>query len=171
MKILAIDPGAERMGWAVMSPGPELHGSGIVSFKRTENQPYQEFRMSVIHNHVAPQVESWLEDWHPTMIVNEIVPPVAGGAFGSNGVQAQLVVTVLTAVQTLAAYLGVPSFQVAATTVKKTVTGSGKATKVGVRNGVYKHLPHLAERGTKMVADESDAIAIGLTYLINGAKT
>ena len=47
-------------------------------------------------------------------------------------------------------------------TVKKTVTGNGKATKSEVQNKLYELYPGISFRNF----DESDAVAIGLTYFI-----
>lgn len=48
------------------------------------------------------------------------------------------------------------------TTVKKKVTGNGKADKKEVKNKLYKEYPGITFRND----DESDAVAIGLTFFI-----
>lgn len=111
----------------------------------------------------------------PTLIANEIVPPVttthgknAGGTFASNGVQAQLAATAVTTIQAEAIGHGVPLVQVSAVTVKTKIGGSKTASKVRVRNGVFEHFPEIKEAKWAdwvKVHDESDACAVGIVAL------
>lgn len=173
-KILAFDPGAERMGWAVIrgtfgrhrDNPPEWLDSGIIALPRNE-QDFQPYKLRLI-KHVQSRVNVILS-WHHDIdeVTSEIVPAVGGGNFVA-ATQSHLAHTAVTVAQTVALEHDLQIFQVGATTVKKDIGGSGKATKVRVRNGVYHFFPFLKEsRGEewKKIHDESDAIAIGLTHL------
>lgn len=181
MIVLSFDPGAERMGYAVLEQGKNKDikrlGYGQLGVQRQRNkqnkqEAYHEYRMKVI--------DFWLEEapilinsFKPDIIVNEIVPVVGGGNFVV-ATQSQLASTAITVVQTVAKQIGVPIEQIGATTVKAKIGGGKKATKVAVRNGVFKIMPELEvhKKEWTKVFDISDAFAIGLTHLgcDNGRK-
>lgn len=163
--ILALDPGAERMGYAFLDEGPTYIESGIYRCPRQKDEKYQTYKIRL--------EEFWsvealpLLTRHPiTTIVNEIVPAVGGGNFVV-ATQSELTKTAITAVHVIAFMNGVGVRQVAANKVKLSVTGNSAATKVGVRNGVIEALPELANKKSSWLKefDEPDAIAIGLTWL------
>lgn len=167
-RVLGIDPGAERLGWAVIDQydsGPKEVEIGISGLKRHVNgskEPYQEYRLRLFRYWLeeGPRI---LDEFSPDEMVNEIVPVVGGGNFVA-ATQSQLATAALTVLQIKAIEGGIPVYQVGASTVKKAIGGKGKATKVGVRSGVYKLLPE-TERFRKewvKVHDSSDACAIAL---------
>lgn len=162
MRVFALDPGALRMGWAVVETGPKYIKSGIIERPRPEDEAYQDYRMRLII-FWAFQMDSFLKVYSPDLIVNEIIP-----TRGFNDAsQSLLAASALTSAQAIASYRGYKCSQIGATTVKAKVGGSNKATKAKVRNGVLDLLPELLPRKkdwTK-VFDESDAIAVGLAYL------
>lgn len=170
MRILGIDPGAKRLGWAVIESGEPLKevDVGISGLERHVNgkdkEKYQEYRLRLIEYWMG-EVYS-LFKYEPDKLVNEIVPSVGGGNFIA-ATQSQLASAALTVIQCEAIRLEIPIVEFGATTVKKMVGGTGKATKVQVRNGVYDALPS-TERFRKEwveVHDASDACAIALTGL------
>lgn len=171
MKILALDPGAKRCGWAVLSEGSGDAGrskyiaSGYLGLDATGN--YQEHRLHLIEYWVQ-EGGRLLDVYRPRTVVSEIVPP-AGGNIASI-INRQLALTVVTTVQALSYDWGCIVAQMAANTVKKQIGGGGKASKVKVRNGVLLMLPELEPRrpewtGKEAVWDEVDALAVGLAYL------
>ncbi len=107
----------------------------------------------------------------PDVIVSERVPP------GKLRASSELVFAAITVCKVLAYQWNVPWHDLAANTVKLTVTGDGNATKAKVKQAVTKRYPKLAEHhkklredqkkeGTKVVGlyqDVYDAIAIALT--------
>lgn len=174
MKVMAFDPGAERMGWAVISETPKnkppkWSGSGYFGLKRERNEgkpePYHEYRLRLLAFwiHKAPEL---FERYQPNIVVSEIVPVVGGGNFVA-ATQSQLAGDAITVVQVAALQASLDITQIGANTVKARIGGSKKATKVGVRNGVLKLMPQLENRKSQWVKmfDESDAIAIALTHL------
>lgn len=177
-RLLAFDPGAERMGWCALerdgkrfkSKPPEKMGLGHFGVPRKPNESsdkktdYQPYRLSLLDLWIE-QTPTLLERYEPDEIVSEIVPPVGGGNFVV-ATQSQLALCAITAIQVIAKQHGIPVHQVGATTVKTRIGGHKKATKVKVRNGVFTVMPELEsfkKEWTKMF-DVSDAVAIGLTY-------
>lgn len=168
MKVLALDPGAKRMGYAILqrpegeeNKPPNYFGSGVFGLHRDSNESYQEHRIWLLHRCVDV-AEDLFNTYQPDEVVNEIVPPVGGSP--PNQIQRQLSVTAITVFQTEASRRGIPIRQLAATSVKKAIGGKGKATKVAVRNGVIALIPEL-ERFKKQWTDifeVPDALAVGL---------
>lgn len=161
MRILALDPGAKRMGYAVVENGPTYLASGIKGLER-HNQLYQSYRLDLIG--YFQEIGNKLIDEHqPDVMVSEILP-IRGFRDMS---QAFLASTAVTVMQTVAVSRNVVLGQVAAQTVKVAMTNNPRATKVGVRNGMVKFFPELTQKakGWTKEFDESDAIAVGLTYL------
>ena len=172
MRVLAFDPGADRMGYALLETGPkevmsgvEVHpSSGIKGVEKNEGETYQDHRLRIIE-FWAHTANSFIEEFKPDIIVNEIVPPTGGNI--ANLIHRQKAMAAITAVQVVAIQSGIEIKQIAASTIKKNIGGSGKATKVAVRNGVLELLP-TTERFKpewKKVFDHSDAFAVGLTAL------
>lgn len=172
-KILGFDPGAERMGVACVSLNPKTkcpvdEGSAIFRVPRVRNEskePFQEYRLRLIEFWIetAPNL---LREYNPDVVVGEIVPVVGGGNFVV-ATQSELARTAITVVYVVAFQMGLPVRQVGATTVKKAIGGSGKATKVAVRNGVLNLLPETDQyrEEWKKTFDRSDAYAVALTSM------
>jgi len=168
-KLLSLDPGAERMGWAVLEDDgeePWWVDSGIWAFPRGD-MDFQPYKLKLI-SFITGRVTTTLS-WHSDIdsLVSEIVPAVGGGNFVV-ATQSYLANSAACTAQTIAIQHRIPTYQIGATTIKKNIGGKKDATKVRVRNGVYEFFPFLKEsRGElwKKIHDESDAIAAGLTHL------
>lgn len=168
MKLLAFDPGATRCGWACIDDG-HLMGHGVLGLPRGDSE-YQQYRLRVVY-YYADEADLLIERFSPHAVVSEIVPVVGGGNFVA-ATQSQLASTAMTAIMTTAVIRGLPIHQIGATTIKKLVAGSGKASKIQVRNAVFEHYPDLKPEKLKdWTLDESDAIATGLAYLAQPART
>jgi Holliday junction resolvasome RuvABC endonuclease subunit len=172
-RVLAFDPGAKRCGWACLDDhshvGPDLAGSGVFGLERRLNgkkkEEFQKYRLRLLPFFVE-SVGDLIDEYAPQEIVTEIVPAVGGGNFIA-ATQSELAKVLVTVVQVIAYLEGIEISQVSAGTVKRNIGGKKDATKVAVRNGVFKFLPELAERKgewTKLF-DEPDAIAVGLCHL------
>jgi Holliday junction resolvasome RuvABC endonuclease subunit len=173
MRVIGIDPGAERLGWAVIESGDPLKevAVGIYGLKRHDNgskekkEPYQAYRLRLIEfwNKTAPVL---FDKYEPEQLYNEILPSVGGGNFVV-AVQSQLAATALTIIQSEAMRRNIPVSQIGATTIKKQIGGKGKSTKVQVRNGVYELLPSTKRFKDEWVKihDASDACAVALSGL------
>lgn len=161
MRTLGIDPGALRLGWALVESGIdgfELKASGIMGLARDE-LTYSEYRMDLIHYWVKNF--AFFEAMGADFWYVERLPAVGGGNFIA-ATQAELAKAALTTLEALAYLNGIPVHELDASHVKKRLTGNGKATKVGVRNEVIQIFPELWARKKEILADESDAIGIAL---------
>lgn len=165
---LFIDPGAERCGWAVLETGPTYVASGLLYFPR-EKEDFQPYRLAL-------EAITWeragvlLDEYEPTILVNETIPAVGGGNFVV-ATQSYLANVACTTIHAAAIDVGVPVAQISARTVQTAMAGKKKQgqkiTKPQVRNGVIALLPELKPRIKDWVKvfDECDAIGIGLAYL------
>lgn len=147
---------------------PITNGLGYFGIPRKVNEgkktDYQPYRLSLLDLWIK-QTPTLIERYEPDEIVAEIVPPVGSGNFVV-ATQSQLALCAITTIQVIAKQHDIPLAQIGATTVKTRIGGHKKATKVAVRNGVFKLIPELEDRRkewTKMF-DISDAVAIGLTH-------
>lgn len=175
--ILALDPGAERMGWCVLlrdgkrfKSSIRCVASGFFGVAREPNSSttktdFQPYRLSLLDFWIEKAAEL-IDRYEPTEIVSEIIPAVGGGNFVV-ATQSHLALCAITTVQVVAKQHGVPVRQIGATSVKKAIGGNGEATKVQVRNGVFLVLPELEDRKKEWtkVFDVSDAVAIGLSHM------
>lgn len=171
MVVLGIDPGAVRGGWCVIKKADtgELTrmGSGILGLERGGNkskEKYQEYRLRLI-GYWCKEFPPMLDYYKPDLVVSEIVPVVGGGNFVA-ATQSQLAGTVATVSLAIAVLKEIPIEQLSANTVKKRIGKVKDASKVQVREGVYKLMPET--KGNKewtKVFDEVDAHAISLTAL------
>lgn len=165
MKVLGLDPGAKRCGWAVIEgdgqTAPIYHGSGVVYCIRGDHEDFQPYRLRLEEHwwYVAPRL---LREYDPVELVNETLPPVGY----NNSTQAYLANVQLTVAHAAALERDVPITQIAASTVKAAIAKKGK-TKVSVRNGVCDILPELAPRKFQWtkIFEEPDAIAVALARL------
>lgn len=164
MRIISLDPGAERSGWAVLETGPAYLFSGYVSYPRGD-YAFQKYKLDLIDcwQMVANKL---LDQWQPDAVVSETVP-----SRGANiPEQLYLANTQITAFHTVAFERKLPIYQVSARTVQKAIALRGKSkgiTKPQVRKGVLLHFPELKKKFSEnmKVFEESDAIAIGLWFL------
>ena len=177
MRGIFIDPGAIRLGWAILETGPKYIASGISGLKRPvmgikpngkpKLQPFQEYKLA-LEDYWGQEGPRLLDLYQPSVLCNEILPAVGGGNF-TVATQSELAKTALTCVHVLALERGMEVYQIGANTIKLKVGQSGSASKVRVRNGVIAMLPELAPRikdwTSAKAMDEPDAIAVGLTYL------
>jgi Holliday junction resolvasome RuvABC endonuclease subunit len=165
---LAYDSGAERMGWSVLEgdgeTAPKYIDSGIMKVPQGK-MDYQPYKLHLIEQwtYIAP---AQFVQYRPDFIVGETVPAVGF----NNSTQSELAKAAIITVIAMAYTHGIPVYQIAANTVKKHIGGSGKASKVKVRDGVIYFLPELAPRKfdwqeSKKTMDEPDALGIGLAKL------
>lgn len=172
MRVLAFDPGADRMGYALLEIGPKeivsgserIDSSGILGVAKNEGETYQDHRLRIVE-YWAHTANTFIKTFKPDIIVNEIVPPTGGNV--ANLIHRQKAMSAITAVQVVAFQSNIEIKQIAASTVKKAIGGSGSATKVAVRNGVIQLLPSTErfKNEWKTIFDHSDAFAIALTAL------
>ena len=155
MRVLAIDPGTLRMGYAVVVEAPQLQAEdyGVLTLPRT--MPLEQ-RLYQLYSHVL----SLISVFTPAAIAVEqpfvgkgerqfIGPAIAVG-------QAQALVLIGAAGQ------GVPVFKYSPAQVKKSVTDYGAASKAQMRQAIAATLG-LADIPE---SDAADALSVGLCHLV-----
>ena len=165
--ILAIDPGAERCGFALIDGG-RLVTSGLLGTaswegsvpRKQQDISYQGYRL-VLEELTLVYFDMLFNKYKPTMALNEILPPLGM----HNATQAYLANCVLTTFHNCAFIHDVPIRQVAANTWQPKIAIRGKSkkiTKVQIRNGILNLFPELRPHIAAMKPDETDAIGIGV---------
>lgn len=169
MRILSFDPGAKRMGWAVLEDGwtePVYVASGVEWVEPlVEGWPTQRYAHH-LREYWVTRAQELFNEYQPDVVANETLPTTGFGS-GAAGVQSILAGGAISAVQVMAIIYELPVTQVAAVTIKARIGGKKTATKVKVRDGVFNLLPELASRKKEWVKifEEPDAIGVGLVAL------
>lgn len=154
MKILAIDPGYERLGIAILEKEPRGKEILIHSecFKTLSKDPHP-VRLGQIHNYI----EKIIETYKPEVLSIETL------FFQNNAKTAMQVSESRGAIISLCASKSISVFEYNPLQIKSAVTGNGKSDK----EQVMKMIPMLLTIGKEKKIkhdDEYDAIACGLTY-------
>ena len=151
MKVLAIDPGVERVGIAVVEKIGGAKETLIYSdcFKTSSKLPHPE-RLTLIGTEIARIIK----EYKPQALAIEKL------YFETNVTTAMAVSEARGVILYEAARCGMPIFEYTPLEIKVAVTGYGKSDKKAVMYMVPK-LIKLPDQ--KMIDDEMDAIAIALT--------
>jgi crossover junction endodeoxyribonuclease RuvC len=151
MRILGIDPGIARVGWAVIEthiPEPVAISFGCVTTEKDEKPPVRLFQihtaMKLLVHKFHPDCMSVEELFFATNVTTGI------GVGQSRGV-----------ILLAAAEAGIPVVSYTPLTVKRTITGDGKADKKQVMSMVVRILKL---KKTPLVDDTADALAIAMTH-------
>lgn len=153
MRIVAIDPGYERLGIAVLEKPPrQKEGLLYSSCIQTSKTLAHEKRLLAI----ADVVTETIAQWKPEALAIETLFLV------TNHKTAMAVAEARGAILTCAARAGLTVYEYTPLQIKIAVTGYGRSDKRQVTEMVKKliALPH-----KKRLDDEYDAIAVGLTCL------
>ena len=160
MKILAIDPGFERLGIAVVEKVyPSSGGRDTVllasdCLRTSAKLPFPE-RLAKL----GAEINQWLDRWQPQAVALEKL------FITNNQKTAMRVAEVRGMIIYLAASRGLPVIEKTPLEIKQAITGFGRADKTQVTNMVSKLVVLPVDKQTKMLDDEYDAIALGLTAL------
>ncbi len=152
MKVLAIDPGYGRCGVAILegnSSSADLHHSSCIETNGKENFSA---RLLFVGNEIVKLIEHHAPD---TLAIEELY-------FTNNAKTALHVAEVRGMLIYIAASHEIPLVEYNPLAVKIALTGHGRATKDAVTTMVHR-LIKLPPK--KMLDDEYDAIALGLTAL------
>ena len=152
--ILAIDPGFDRIGLAVMERGqgkPKLLFSQCL---KTDSKKARPERLLSI----GQKTKSLIKKWRPRTLAIETI------FFNTNITSAIGVAEARGIIIYEATMAGMEIFEYGPQTIKIAVTGYGKADKIQMANMVKK-LIDLPEKSSKRLDDEVDAIALGITHL------
>lgn len=153
MKVLGIDPGTERLGWAVVEGNrakQTLVACGCLETKA--NSPSAD-RLVILHGELSKIIEKYKPD---TASVEDLF-------FFKNAKTVIKVAEARGMVLTLMTLRGMEVFNYTPLQVKQTITGYGRAEKRQVELMVKSMLKiNVAIKPD----DAADAVAIGLTHLI-----
>lgn len=152
MKILAIDPGYERLGVAILEKEPRGKEVLLYSecFKTSAKIPHHE-RLTFIGN----KIKEVIGVYNPEILATEKL------YFSNNQKTALLVAEARGVILYSASSLGLPVFEYTPAEIKIAVTGYGRSEKRQIIDMVKKLI--IVEKEKKS-DDEFDAIAIGLTH-------
>lgn len=153
-KVLAIDPGFDRFGIALMKMEKNrpvlLYSTCLVASVRKKKAE------SLLK--IGQELEKIIEKWRPENLAIETL------FFNSNVTSAIGVAEARGIAIYESAKAGLKIFEYSPQAVKIAVTGYGRADKRQIEN-MLKKLVNLPERSTKRLDDEMDAIALGITHL------
>ncbi len=152
MKILAIDPGYDRLGIAVLE---KQNGKEIALFSAcvvTDKKQTASERLA----YIGGEIKKAIVVWKPEALATETL------FLFSNQKTAFRVAEARGVILYEAARAGLPVFEYTPLQIKIAVTGYGRSDKAQVTDMVKK-LVALSHK--KRFDDEYDAIAIGLTFL------
>lgn len=145
MKILGIDPGSLRCGWAILDK-TQLYAHGVLSLRQKDPLPT---RLAEIFR----GIKTVLHTHNPKILVIE-------KSFVRLNVASTLVLAQVRGVcLALAALEGLEIHEKTATTAKKNLTGYGHASKqqvIAMVNHIY---------GVVLAEDEADAVGLALSYV------
>jgi crossover junction endodeoxyribonuclease RuvC len=154
MRVLGIDPGLVRTGWAVVEPanrGAAVLGHGVIAPHTADDLPA---RLA----DGARQLRSVLENQRPDLVALEEVFTAP-----RHPRSALLMAHMRGVICLVLAEAGIPILPLTATTVKQRLTGGGHASKEQVQRMVLR-LTGLSADG-KLRLDETDALALALAGL------
>lgn len=153
MRIIAIDPGYERIGIAIIERLPKKKDSLVYSvcFK-TKSKNYFHIRLLSI----GGEINKLIKKYKPKILAIEKLYLTTNQKTVMNVAEVRGVIIYL------AAYHGLLLFEYTPPQIKLAVTGYGRASK----DMVLRMVPKLIDIAVKINSDdEIDAIAIGLTCL------
>ena len=160
MRILSIDSGLERTGYAVFEKGPEFpegfkyKNSGLVLTKKTDTR---EKRLQVIYDNISSVFDKYL----PEIIILEQL------FFFNNQKTAIVVAQAQGVILLLAAQKNIPVHFFTPLQIKQIITGYGQADK----KAVQKMLRLTLRLDRELEQDDvADAIASGLAYCYTNQK-
>lgn len=166
MRLLSIDPGFKRFGYAIFDEDANLLHHGIYSTReRGKDEKYQQYLNSGIYD-MYHWFSDLLEDNKITNIISEIVPPISNkGNFGVSP-QIPLVISVMAVCKILAYEDEIEWVDISARSVKTLIVGDSSASKAIIRRAVIAEYPEIVKERklTDIPFDETDAISVGMSY-------
>lgn len=153
MRVLAIDPGYERLGIAIIEKSSSKKDTLLYSdcFRTSAKDPFEERLLQI-----GDEVERIISLYTPTIYATEQL------YFSNNQKTAMQVAEARGVLSYISKKHSLTAFEYSPLQIKSAVTGHGKSDKTQVA----KMVPLLiAVPNKKMLDDEYDAIAIGLTCL------
>ena len=157
VKVLAVDPGYDRCGIAILEKqnGKEvvLHSECV---RTSKDIPFIE-RLHTVGDAIARITK----EYEPSALAMETL------FFSNNQKTAIAVAEARGVISYVAACAGLPLFEYGPGAIKIAVTGVGNADKKQVMNMIPKLV---VLKNTNLIDDEYDAIAIGITHLAHSSS-
>lgn len=153
MRILSIDPGSIRAGFAVFEAGKDLKllQSGTIELNQSKD-------LGSRLAELAQDLESLLKKHQPQELALERI------FFAKNALSALQLGHARGVILMKCAQAGLAVSEYTPTEVKQAITGAGRAQKEQVEHFVRLHLK-LPKTFVMTSSDQSDALAIGLTHI------
>jgi len=153
-KILAVDPGFDRIGLAIMKLEKDRPKILFSQCFKTDSKKARAERLLAI----GQEIKSVIKKWQPETLAIETL------FFNTNITSAIGVAEARGVIVYEATDAGLKMFEYSPQAIKIAVTSHGQASKTQVASMVKK-LVTLPERPLKRLDDEIDAIALGITHL------
>lgn len=153
MVVLGIDGGMVRLGLGAVKIDQgniDIVTYGMISNYRDSDEKFNVFLNRGI-TQIADQFPRFLGMVNPDLIASETIP---AGKLGSSSSQ---VIAAVTACKVIAFQFGIEWRDIGASTVKKELTGDGKASKTLVRNAVLDLYPSVAQQHKQLKAQQKEA--------------
>ena len=157
IRVLGIDPGLARLGYAVVDDGPDAIRHVEYGLIRTKPNK----ALSVRLNEIAEKIDEIIREYEPDVMAVETV------YFAKNAKTAMTIGRVTGAVMAIAGLRGIEVVEYSPPDIKRTVVGTGRAQKKQVQEMV-RTLYRLEEPPSP--PDVADALAICLTHFTYGLK-
>ncbi|MEX0933491.1 MAG: crossover junction endodeoxyribonuclease RuvC [Candidatus Paceibacterota bacterium] len=157
MRIISLDPGYDRLGIAVIEK--DARGKEVLLFSTChtteKTEPFENRLFSVVR-----AFREMLEIYKPDECALEKL------FFQNNQKTAMFVSRVIGALTYVSLEKNVPVFEYTPLQIKTAVTGNGRSTKLEMMKMIPLIIPcPKIATGEKMLDDEFDAIAVGVTHL------
>jgi Holliday junction resolvasome RuvABC endonuclease subunit len=166
MRLLAIDPGFKRFGYAIFTDEADLVAHGVYSPReRGKDEKYQNYLNSGLYD-MYHWFGEFIEEYKITHIIAEIIPPISNkGNFGISP-QLPLVISVIAVCKIMAYEDEIDWKDISARSVKTMIVGDSSASKAVIRRAVLAEYPEIQKdrKITDIPFDETDAISIGMTH-------
>ena len=150
IKILGIDPALRKTGWAIIEKNNNSLSFIACGTVKTNDKSSMSDRLSDLHYQLAEVIEEYQP--HEAAIEDTFVNNNALSSLKLGQARGAIIVT--------CAIFDLKISEYASTTIKKTISGVGRADK----NQVATMVKYLMPKATFNNADESDAIAIAICH-------
>ncbi len=152
MRVLAIDPGYDRLGVAILE---KEHGAEVLLYSACiETQPSDELSVRLVH--IGTEIQKLIDTYKPNALGIETL------FFNANRTTAIGVAQARGVILFLARQSGCAVYEFGPQEIKVAVTGYGKSDKKAVTDMVKRLVPSVKEEAHD---DEYDAVAVGITCL------
>ena len=149
MRVLAFDPGYDRLGAAIMEDGDVVIHSTCISSDKNKSSPER------LHE-IGKQVSSLITEYTPDVCALETL------FFSKNKTTALMVAEVRGIIMYLAQDASCEIYEYSPQEIKIATTGYGASDKKAVTDMVLRLAKNVPEAA---LDDEYDAIAVGITHL------